>query len=153
MPSPRGKTTKLMDTQEAFASRLRETRSQRGLSQKELGRRVGLTGGAIAGYELGRRMPDIRIAVILARALDIDVAYLVGATDDRDRAGRSVFLRDHLPLLPEDVLQWIVGPAAAPYVVMAKELADRKLSPDTLRGMAEIINAEASRYAQSGDQN
>lgn len=75
-------TPKLRDL---FTRRLRETRLAYGISQRELGRRIGLleevVSSRVTRYELGTSEPDFETAGKLARALDVPLAYLL-ADDD-----------------------------------------------------------------------
>ncbi|WP_167837863.1 helix-turn-helix domain-containing protein [Nocardia altamirensis] len=68
---------------------VRVIRARRGISQKVLGDRIGLSRGAIAKYENGERPVDSRkLLHALAQALDVNVADLTG--HDQDRLDRSV---------------------------------------------------------------
>jgi len=53
-----------------FPNRIREYRLQKGISQRELGRRVGFCRSAISDWERGRLLPSLANAFRLARALD-----------------------------------------------------------------------------------
>lgn len=63
-----------------WVRRLKEARIAAGLSQRQLGVAAGLDEGVastrINRYELGVHRPDYGIAVQLARALDVPVAFL-----------------------------------------------------------------------------
>lgn len=56
-----------------------------GLSQRELGRRIGLleevVSSRVARYELGTSEPDFETVSRLAKALDVPMAYLLADTD------------------------------------------------------------------------
>lgn len=59
--------------------RLKEARQHVGLSQKELGLRIGLEPGSASSrmnhYEKGRHMPDYETLEKMAKELDVPVAY------------------------------------------------------------------------------
>lgn len=57
-------------------TQLRYWREQRGLSQRELGLNVGVTGNAISQFERGIVKPRIQVCEALARALNIDFEVL-----------------------------------------------------------------------------
>lgn len=63
-----------------WVQRLREARHAAGMSQRQLGVAAGLDEGVastrINRYEVGVHRPDYGIAVQLARALNVPVAYL-----------------------------------------------------------------------------
>lgn len=63
---------------------LKQLRKAKGLTQKELARRVGITQQAIARYEAQERMPSLRMLKRLARALDVDIAELLNDVSKED---------------------------------------------------------------------
>ncbi len=65
-----------MSTKE-FAERLLDLRVESGMHQTELGLKCGVTQTMIAKYETGRAKPRRRIAIALAKALNVDVDWLV----------------------------------------------------------------------------
>ena len=66
---------------ELFTRRLRQLRLAAGLSQRELGRRIGLLeeveSSRVTRYELGTSEPDFETAAKLARELGVPLAYLL----------------------------------------------------------------------------
>lgn len=66
---------------ELFTRRLRQMRMAAGLSQRELGRRIGLleevVSSRVTRYELGTSEPDFETAGKLARELGVPLAYLL----------------------------------------------------------------------------
>lgn len=61
-----------------FARRLKATRKARGLTQKELANRLGLTQSAVTGWEVGKSEPEYKNLLALARLLDVSIDYLLG---------------------------------------------------------------------------
>lgn len=61
-----------------IGERIKEARGAVGLSQAELGLRVGVSQGAIAQYERGENYPAIIQAVPLAQALQVTTDWLLG---------------------------------------------------------------------------
>jgi transcriptional regulator with XRE-family HTH domain len=68
-----------------FARRLRAERLRLGISQRELGRRIGLSEDVVSNrvtrYESGASEPDFETVRKLAQALDVPVAYLLADSD------------------------------------------------------------------------
>ena len=62
---------------EDFAARLRGRRLDRDLTQLELAQQVGVTKNCINMYETAKRTPNIKMASMLAQALDIRLDDLV----------------------------------------------------------------------------
>ena len=63
------------------ANKVRSARTQRGLTQEELGSCVGLTRQSIIAIEKGRFTPSIQTALLLASALETTVDSLFWLTD------------------------------------------------------------------------
>ncbi len=60
-------------------------RKAAGMTQKQLGEKVGLSMQAINDIEKGRRETTITKAILIARLFDTTVHYLTGDTDDPAR--------------------------------------------------------------------
>ena len=56
--------------------RIKEARGRLGLTQTELGQKVGVTGSAITNYEKGNSHPKEQIIYKLMETLDVDANYL-----------------------------------------------------------------------------
>lgn len=73
-------------TASPFAKRLRSIRTDKGLSQKELGILAGIdefsASPRINQYETGKHVPDFATASRLANVLSIPVIYLYAVEDD-----------------------------------------------------------------------
>lgn len=61
--------------------RLRELRTQKGLSQPKLAEHIGTVRSTICQYEKGTREPDIATIIKLADFFDVSVDYLLGRDD------------------------------------------------------------------------
>lgn len=66
-----------------FAKRLRELRLELGLTQKELGIKLGFKDNAITNYEKDNREPDRVTLCKLADIFNVTTDYLLGRTDNR----------------------------------------------------------------------
>lgn len=63
---------------------LKQLRKARGLTQKDLAKRVGITQQAIARYEAQERTPSLRVLKRLAKALDVDMVELLNDVSKED---------------------------------------------------------------------
>src|SRR5688500_690448 len=83
----------------AFSKRLTEARLAAGLSQRELGRRIGLpeevVSSRVTRYERGTSEPDFATAEKLANELGVPLAYLVA---DNDVLAEIILAASALPL-------------------------------------------------------
>ncbi len=94
-------------------NRLKQLREEIGLSQIELGNRLGVTQQSVFAWERGKTSPQIQTAIALAQMYGVSLDYLMGLSDDRQikkeptvgddeyRAGTMERIRT----LPEPVLQ------------------------------------------------
>ncbi|MGI1669592.1 MAG: helix-turn-helix domain-containing protein [Neptuniibacter sp.] len=86
-----------MHNNNPFPKRLQQARSQAGVSQKELGIRIGIEPSSASGrmnhYEKGRHMPDFEIIEKLAKELDKPVAFFFC---EKDSLAELMCLLDHM---------------------------------------------------------
>jgi len=91
-------------TLEGFGARLKEIRLGRGLTQAELGKKVGASNRVIAYYEQEEAQPPGALLVDLARALAVSTDELLGLESVAEKVpARTARLRkrlhrvEHLP--------------------------------------------------------
>lgn len=91
-----------------FADTLRKLRSEAGLSQRELAKRMYVSRSTIARWENGSRLPDAVMLSRLAQCLGVDVGDLLSAAAESDEApivimvdDRKIILAGGLPILEE----------------------------------------------------
>ena len=65
-----------------FANRLKELRTAKGISQKELGKIIGGSYSAVSYWEQGINEPKISYVIALCRYFDVSADYLLGITDE-----------------------------------------------------------------------
>lgn len=64
----------------AFKEMLRELRTAKNMTQKDLADQLGLSRNTISMYEMGNREPDLDTLSALAQALSVDMNCLLGST-------------------------------------------------------------------------
>jgi transcriptional regulator with XRE-family HTH domain len=64
-----------------IGQRIRKVRLDQGIKQKDLARRIGISQGALTNFELGRRRISLEWLLRIAKALDVPLAYFVGAVE------------------------------------------------------------------------
>lgn len=64
-----------------FGERLKELRTEKGLSQDQLAKKVGLTHTAIGLWELGKRIPNFNAVITLAKFFNVTTDFLAGLED------------------------------------------------------------------------
>lgn len=92
-----------------FSERLKECRTQKGLTQEQLANEIGITKNSIFCYENDRREPGIDILTNLASTLDVTADYLLGLSDNRtnenDAIGKKLGLSDEAIAILEEATQ------------------------------------------------
>lgn len=66
---------------EKFAERLKDLRTEKGLTQRQLAKATGLSQTAIAQWENKLRQPGAGVIIILARYFEISADYLLDLED------------------------------------------------------------------------
>ena len=74
---------------EKFGERLREARRDKGLSQKELADKVGVTNSRIGHYENERGTPTAETLVELCKVLDVSSDWLLGIPDKTQESKKN----------------------------------------------------------------
>ena len=58
--------------------RIKEIRTQRGIAQNELAKRINKSKSAVCGYESDAQVPPLEVLVSIATVLNVSLDYLVG---------------------------------------------------------------------------
>ena len=93
-------------TTEIFISRLDQARKEKGLTQRELANRVGVTEVSMSRYVNGARVPKGPIVVNIAKALGVSVDYLVGTSSVKKRQTNADGIRN---MSDEELAELITG--------------------------------------------
>ena len=78
-----------------FAQTLRKLRTERGLSQKQLGRQLFVYHSTIARWESGIRLPEAAMIPRLAKCLGVDVNTLFHLAADSDEIPNVIMVDDN----------------------------------------------------------
>lgn len=70
--------------EETFGEHLKRLRLEAGLTQQELGAKVGVKHAAISSWELGRTEPQLKLFSPLAKALGVSVSDLLDTKEEKD---------------------------------------------------------------------
>lgn len=91
-------------TTEIFISRLEQVRKEKGLTQRELASKVGVTEVSMSRYIKGERVPSGPIVVNIAKELGISVDYLVGTSSVKKRQTNADRIRN---MSDDELAEWI----------------------------------------------
>ena len=84
---------------ERFGNRLRELRTEKGLSQRQLADMMMVSRGAIFNWETGKRLPDISMLARLARCLGVESYVLLDAMQGTEETVNVIVVEDMPALL------------------------------------------------------
>ena len=127
-----------------FATRIKEQRLKKGLSQPQLAEDIGLTKQTISLWERGVRRPDFDTMVRLGDFFGVSVSYPVGQSDDPNvSAETAVWLGD------EDVIGEIES-LGSQLSQLSEE--SRKIVAATIRE-AYRVDREAGRLEEGYNVN
>ena len=97
-----------------FAETLRKLRTERGLSQIQLGKQMFVDNSTIARWENGSRLPDATMITRLAGVLDVDIGMLLSAAAVSDDPPNVIMVDDSRVILIDSlsVLEEVLPNAA-----------------------------------------
>ena len=67
----------------SLSQRLKELRTEKGITQKQLACEIGVSYGSIVDYENGRREPNSKAMAVLERYFNVTGEYLRGESNER----------------------------------------------------------------------
>ncbi|WP_049962512.1 response regulator [Oribacterium sp. FC2011] len=86
-----------------FAETLRKLRTERGISQNQLGKQLHIYRSTIARWENGSRLPDATMILRLAECLGVDVSSLLNLVVDEDEFPNVMMVDDNELILSDGV--------------------------------------------------
>ena len=122
-----------------LANRIKTLRTERGLTQAEFGKRLGVVKSTVSLYENGRSVPNDQIKTAMCRFFDVSMDYLMGMTDKRDprpEASRNQEPPDPAFLEAMECLEGLSGDAldtALRCLQAIKTLDDTKVDSDNVK--------------------
>lgn len=72
-----------MNELECFGKRLKLLRTEKKMTQKELGMALGIRNSVISFYEVGERIPSPEVLIKVAKYFRVSTDYLLGLDEDR----------------------------------------------------------------------
>lgn len=116
-----------------FGERLRELRLSQGMSQEMLGRKCGVKKSSINMYERGARQPKIETLEAIADFFNVDIEYLRGVSDVKNRYREALGLPQNVIPMPRVHKIPLIGDIACGTPVLAVEnIEDEVFSPDDI---------------------
>jgi transcriptional regulator with XRE-family HTH domain len=117
-------------------NRIKDLRAEKGISQNELAKALGLTQQAISAYENGLREPDLETLQKIADFFNVSVDYLLGRTDVRNPSDEITEAVEDDPELLEF---WNELKQREDLKLLFKQT--KKLSPKDIKQVIRIIKA------------
>lgn len=110
-----------------FKDRLKMLREEKGMTQEELARRLGLEErSTISHWEKGRQGPSRDLLVKLSQIFEVPVDYLVGNMDWVDQ-------------LPYNLRKFVLAPENRAWIELAPELKKTGLSPEFIKDLISTM--------------
>lgn len=86
-----------------FSETLKKLRTERGLSQTQLGKHLFVNQSTVARWESGIRLPDAAMITRLAEVLDADVRTLLLAAAKSEESPHIIIVDDNKPILSDSL--------------------------------------------------
>lgn len=86
-----------------FSETLKKIRTERGLSQTQLGKKLFVNQSTIARWESGSRLPDATMVTQLSRILDVDVSTLLLAAAQSEESPHIIIVDDNKAILSDSL--------------------------------------------------
>lgn len=86
-----------------FSETLKRIRTERGISQAQLGKRLFVNQSTVARWESGSRLPDATMVTQLSRILDVDVSTLLLAAAKSEESPTIIIVDDNKAILSDSL--------------------------------------------------
>ena len=86
-----------------FAETLKRLRTEKGLSQVQMGEQMFVNNSTVARWENGTRLPDAAMLLRLAKVLDVDVGMLLYAAFESDESPNVLMVDDSKVILSDSL--------------------------------------------------
>lgn len=116
-----------------FGTKLKKLREEKGITQQQLADLLHVGRPTIAGYETKGKEPDFDKIVWLAKYFDVTVDYLLGETDERTHAKKSIPSSEELEILKRKFIKHGI-------IKEDEDLTSEQLD-DYLKKLSAIISA------------
>ena len=109
-----------------FADTLKKLRTEKGLSQIQLGKQMFVNNSTVARWENGSRLPDAAMITRLAKVLDVDVGTLLSAAVGSDESPNVIMVDDSKVILSDGlaVLEEVLPNATITGFIWPQEAID-----------------------------
>lgn len=119
-----------------IGDRLKEWRDKRGITQKILSEKSGISQGMIYKIERGIASPSIPTAERIAEALNIPVSFLI--EPNQDILGEAKEIQGIISDLDEETKKFL-NITNKDYIILAKDMKDSGISVAEAKAALEII--------------
>lgn len=109
-----------------FADTLKKLRTEKGLSQIQLGKQMFVNNSTVARWENGSRLPDAAMITRLAKVLDVDVGTLLSDVVGSDKSPNVIMVDDSKVILSDGlaVLEEVMPNATITGFIWPQEAID-----------------------------
>lgn len=112
-----------------FGEKLKKLRIEKNMTQKELGKIIGVSDRVIGYYESNDRFPkDEKVLKSIGEYFNISIDYLLGIVDTPYLINKS---HNKLPTELQDI--------RVEYLTIAKEIQDKKIPPEDIKKILDVL--------------
>ncbi len=79
-------------------NRLKELRKEFGLTQSQIGAKIGISQQGYASYENGKNKPDAYTLLKISEIYNVSINYLLGISDDKNEISNNLFNSNLSPM-------------------------------------------------------
>lgn len=121
----------------SIGQRIKAAREQAGITQVELGEKIGVSGVAIMRYEKGTRQPRLQQLRQIAQVLNADVVYLISGQTSAE-VERGILIQAAAEAQVDGSIRVHVSPEQREYSELMKKYTDGTITDDELRRLGEL---------------
>lgn len=121
----------------SIGQRIKAAREQAGITQVELGEKIGVSGVAIMRYEKGTRQPRLQQLRQIAQVLNADVVYLISGQTSAE-VERGILIQAAAEAQVDGSIRVHVSSEQHEYSELMKKYTDRTITDAELRRLVEL---------------
>lgn len=89
---------------DSIGKRIKKLRTEAGLTQSELAKRLGISTSTVGMYEHGRRNPDSFMLIKLGKQFSVSVDHLLGIDDQTNEATEIIAKMSEMIMKGKDIM-------------------------------------------------
>ncbi|MGI5840539.1 MAG: helix-turn-helix domain-containing protein [bacterium] len=120
----------------AFGERVKQLRTEAGMTQEEFGKIIGVTKYAVSLYESEKSSPNDGIKLKLADYFNVSLDWLMGRTDHRE--AYVVPLADFAEHMPPELRDFVLSRKSHLWAEIARKADEYSLTEEDIEDLIEM---------------